>query len=151
LAQLPTNLIFYRTKSALSADFMLPKRNEKGYVDSIGGILLKFASAVADRKFNWEAALSFALTPIEISKIEVNRLSGNQTELLHDPNAGTGKKGTVIKKLYVSITDDGNGIKFFITVKEKEGNNTATFIMSHEEFFLFRTLALSFIPTCYGL
>lgn len=87
-----------------------------------GAVFIEAANATAPNVYDWEHKIVFALSPADIGTF----LSGFQSgscKLLHDPGAGSDRKGQKVKNL--DLQAGQNAGTFFLNLSEKIGDEEA--------------------------
>eukprot|EP00191_Tetraselmis_sp_GSL018_P024016 CAMPEP_0177626140 /NCGR_PEP_ID=MMETSP0419_2-20121207/30492_1 /TAXON_ID=582737 /ORGANISM="Tetraselmis sp., Strain GSL018" /LENGTH=221 /DNA_ID=CAMNT_0019127169 /DNA_START=123 /DNA_END=785 /DNA_ORIENTATION=+ len=144
----------YKGKGALAVRPIRPTwRSLQGggiAIERQGTMFVEFAAAVAERQYDWENKLTFALNAIELGTLM--ECAGSKNEFYHDPGKGGRSEGTVSKTLRVEPTPSGNGYFFSISVSDKSSrrNTNISVPVSFGEFAVMKQLFQYCIPHLLG-
>ena len=74
-----------------------------------GGMLLEFAPAVGQRRYDWSRKQTILLSPLELVELPETLHLGRGVSFFHDPGMGTGRQGETTKSLKAEPMPDGSG------------------------------------------
>lgn len=105
----PKKYVIY--KKAAAFQFQL------GFGKKGGAVFLEAANAKAERQYDWENKIIFALGIKDIGMLLAGFKQG-QAKIFHDPGAQTESQGTIAKTLALAA---GRHTTYFLTLTEKQG------------------------------
>ena len=132
--------IIYKKSAAFQFQLGFGKRG--------GAVFLEAASAKAERLYDWENKIVFALSPKDIGMLLVGFKQG-KAKIFHDPGAQTESQGNIVKTLFLQSASPGT---WFLTLTEKQGEAEKQFkvsVTSDEARVLSELLAYS-LPQLLG-
>ncbi|KAH9781918.1 Single-stranded DNA-binding protein WHY2 [Citrus sinensis] len=120
----------YKGKAAFSVDPVLPTfmKLDSGdlKVKRKGVILLTFAPAIGERKYDWAKKQHFALSPTEVGSL-LTMGPRDSSEFFHDPAMLSSNAGQMRKSLSIKANADG----FFISLKFAVMKTACSFALPH--------------------
>lgn len=128
-----------------------PTTNPKGCSGEMilreGAVFLEITSTKAPDVYDWENKIVMALSVTDLGKLLITLRTGNELKLLHDPGAGSDKKGQVRKNLYVS-SPKGIENGCMITASQTDGTAEKKHVvpLSYDEVCVLGSLISTAIP-----
>ncbi|KGN52606.1 single-stranded DNA-binding protein WHY2, mitochondrial [Cucumis sativus] len=145
----------YKGKAALSMEPCMPTftKVESGnfIMDRRGSIMLTFAPAVGERKYDWTRKQLFALSATEIGSL-ISLGPRDSCEFFHDPGMLSSTAGQVRKSLAIKAHTDGNGYFFSLNVvnKPQNTNDYLSVPFTTGEFSVMKTACSFALPSLLG-
>lgn len=144
----------YKQKSALAVKPIPPTFKTAGGYKTVareGALYFEMAPAVGNRQYDWNAKVTFSLSPTECGTL----LAADKNEQLlftHDPNMGSQDAGQVVKRLSVNPAPDGKGIFFRINSTGADKSKVDIPIMiTWGELEVIKTIARFSLPRLLGV
>ncbi|KAA0039352.1 single-stranded DNA-bindig protein WHY2 [Cucumis melo var. makuwa] len=108
----------YKGKAAVSIEPCMPTFTKSGnlIIDRRGSIMLTFAPAMGERKYDWTRKQLFALSATEVGSL-ISMGPKDSCEFFHDPGMLSSTAGQVRKNLAIKAHTDGNG--YMISLKHQ--------------------------------
>ncbi|KAL0540562.1 hypothetical protein IC582_020570 [Cucumis melo] len=145
----------YKGKAAVSIEPCMPTftKVESGnlIIDRRGSIMLTFAPAMGERKYDWTRKQLFALSATEVGSL-ISMGPKDSCEFFHDPGMLSSTAGQVRKNLAIKAHTDGNGYMISLNVVNKP-QNTNDFLslpFTTGEFSVLKTACSFALPSLLG-
>jgi hypothetical protein len=107
------------------------------------------APTTAKNTYSWSQKIIFSLSIKDIGQFLLAMRRGETVELLHDPGAGTNRKGQIVKKLCYYVKDPKQGALLSLSESRKgeENKKNYTVPMTADEILTLNVLLQAFVPS----
>ncbi|KAH9781917.1 Single-stranded DNA-binding protein WHY2 [Citrus sinensis] len=143
----------YKGKAAFSVDPVLPTfmKLDSGdlKVKRKGVILLTFAPAIGERKYDWAKKQHFALSPTEVGSL-LTMGPRDSSEFFHDPAMLSSNAGQMRKSLSIKANADGFFISLNVANNILKTNERFVVPVTTAEFAVMKTACSFALPHLMG-